>query len=263
MLKRKTAISIALLFVCISSGIAHEFWLITTKFMMEPNTQITIQLKVGEGFVGEIWKGKIKNITFYENNKKKNLTIQDTVLQQIILDCKEVGTQLLVLESDFKKITLEAEQFNAYLEEDGLNNVINHRKQNQEMTKSATELYQRCAKMLLQVGNVYTKQHAKKVGLPLEIILLQNPYDPNTKEVEAQLWFDNKILPNAMIKVWWHTKDDEIASPQNLQTNAEGKIKIPIRKEGVYMISAVNMIKNQDGQSDWRSYWASYVFGFR
>jgi len=242
--------------------LAHECWIACQKYYLKIGETARISFHVGENFEPEKWAGKIKWLKVFAPNKTEQdiLPVLDTTNRTLSFLPKEEGTHLVALHSEAKFIRLEAAKFNSYLEEDGLADVLNFRKQNAQIDKEGTELYERCNKTLLQVGKQKTNAYKKIVGLPLEIVLLQNPYK-NPSQITVKLLFKNKPLPLHLVKVW-HRQDGK-TTLQDLKTDAKGLLTFPLKKTGVYMISSVKMVANEkqpDG-AQWHSYWANYTFG--
>ena len=65
---------------------------------------------------------------------------------------------------------MEPAKFDEYLEEDGLTNALEYRKQNNETGCHGREFYQRCAKTILQVGELKIKPLRITTSLPIDII---------------------------------------------------------------------------------------------
>lgn len=219
-----------------------------------------IALHVGENFEPEQWKGKIKIFTHEVGKTSTNvLPLLDTAKSTLAYPMTKEGTQLFKLQSHAKFIRLEADKFNAYLEEDGLKDVIKYRKEKKEMDKEGTELYERCNKMLVQVGKKYTNAFKQVVDFPLEIILQKNPY-LRPEKLEIKLLFQGKPLPTHRVKVWHRLASK--TTLQDLETNEKGILIFTLQKEGNYMLSAVKMIPHEvPTQAQWHSYWANYTFG--
>ncbi|MBC8112312.1 MAG: DUF4198 domain-containing protein [Verrucomicrobia bacterium] len=107
-------------------------------------------------------------------------------------------------------IELEGDKFTQYLTEDGIQNMLQLRQARKEENKKACELYQRCAKTLVQVSNATDQKYKKVVGLPLEIIPLQNPYQLKTHEkLQVKILFKGKPLPKYSLRTWYKAQTSE------------------------------------------------------
>lgn len=247
---------------------AHEFWLAANKYRVQIGEKISISFLVGEGFKGEKWGGRAKRLDkFIHHSSKKttdltNLAKTDTANASIPISFDETGTHLLSMTSFNSFIELDGEKFNAYLQEDGINEIYEQRAKTNQLNAPAREFYSRCAKTLIQVGEKSTKNFQKVIGMPLEIIPLQNPYTKKVGEsIEFKILFLNRPLPNASVKIW-HRPDTEAVKPMDVKSDAQGKVKVVLQAKGEYMISLVKMVPHTKPQeADYQSYWATLTFG--
>jgi uncharacterized GH25 family protein len=253
-------IAFVLLLLIALPAAAHECWIACQKYVLAVGEVLRISLHVGEGYEPERWKGNIKWFKHYAGKKTVELLPKlDTATSSLAYTTQTEGTQLIALQSYAKFIRLEADKFNAYLLEDGLADITEWRKKNGQTDKEATEMYERCNKALFQVGKQFTNAYKQKIGLPLEIVLLQNPYQQPEK-LQAQLLFQGKPLPNHLFKVWHREAGKTILA--DMQTDAKGMVQFDLKKKGNYMLSAVKMIPHdKPSEAQWHSYWANYTFG--
>jgi uncharacterized GH25 family protein len=179
------------------------------------------------------------------------------VKQKIVL--ANPGTKLITLQSNAAFIQLNGEKFNAYLEEDGIENVIAWRKQNNQDTVGAREFYSRYTKLLVQAGDQPDDTWKKVVGHKIEIVPLQNPSLLKPGDyLTVKILFEGKALPHALVKIWGHVGNKIFL--QNTYTEDDGTVKFPISANGPWMVSTVRMEKSKDPKADWDSSWGSLVF---
>lgn len=261
----KKFLSVSLLFVA-TSLLAHEFWLMPSKFRLNLNETFNLQLFVGEDFMGDIWanrKKRLLKLVHHTNNLQKDLTAlalkSDSLPMPLKFDTE--GTHLLSMESKNSFIALEADKFNDYLVDDGIENIYELRKQKGELNKPSKELYRRCAKTLIQVGSKFDETYKKNTQMTLEIIPQKNPYQMQVgDEMIVKVLFKNKPLPNKMI-VAWHKTDTEKTTHQKLKTDAEGILKMKLDKSGYWMISTVHMVEVKNNpDANYQSYWGNLTF---
>lgn len=258
---------ILLTFFALTFGLvlAHEFWLNPDRFYYQKGDQATIFLQVGENFEGEKWKGTITRLTYYFANQSKNLTaVVDTTTRSFKMDIEGEGTQLLVLQNKPSFIELDAEKFNAYLQEDGLEEILIYRQKNGLEKSKGREIYERCAKLIFQVGEKKTETFKKTTNLPLEILPLDNPYairKAQAMNLRFQVLFQQKPLAGIKVRFWQKIRGELFKN--EAISNANGEVNFKFAPTGKIMISAVKMIAHDKAQeADWHSYWASLVFGY-
>lgn len=265
-MKRKIFLSIFALFI-LSVSLAHEFWLQPLKFLLKSGEKLDIRIFVGEGFKGEPWSGtkdKIVKLTHYGTGIEESVidNVLDSDPKRIPLAFNQAGNHLIAFNNQNKPIKLEAEKFNAYLKEEGLDAALNFRKEHDELNKEGRELYQRCVKTLVQVGDKQDDTFGKNTGMKLELIPKQNPYALRSNQaLTFFVLFENQPLPNALVLLWHHTNGH--TTVKKVRSNATGEVTFPLQKNGRWMISTVQMVPHLNPQeADWQSYWGSYTFGF-
>lgn len=263
---KKIVFSILLL-TLISSLSAHEFWLNPQKFIYKRAEKINIKFLVGENFEGDNWQGsnqRIRSLKIYYGGVSDDLTpvVTEEEGDSIEYFMIDEGTNLIAFNSNNSFIDLEPGQFNAYLEEDGLYDALEYRKKNNEMGCNGREFYQRCAKTLLQVGELKDQTFGIMTSLPVDIIPSSNPYQLKNKEkLRVRIFYKKSPLANALVKVW-HRKND-VTKKIELKTDANGEIGFPVTLSGKWMISTVKMERLFDNPiCDWQSYWGSLTWGY-
>ena len=263
-MKKKTF----LLVLIISIGMiaqSHEFWLQPKKFKFAVDEELAVEFKVGENFEGEPWdlkKHKIEKLELHQLTKFKDVKAlaKPEGRDRLKVKLTEEGTHLLVMQSNYAYIELEAKKFNDYLKEDGLDNVYELRKNSNSLDKPSKEFYGRFAKLLIQVGNKTDNTFKKKIGFKNEIIPNQNPYALKSGDYfSCTVLYEGKPSPHQLVKVW--NKIGTTTFLQNLYTENDGTITFPINAKGAWMVSTVKMIPSEKPGADWQSMWADLVFG--
>ncbi len=246
---------------------AHEFWLEPQKFIYKWGDTVNLRFMVGENFTGENWKGnkeKVQRLSFYYDGVVDSSLYDDVSdekgdsLQISLLD---EGTGMIAFQSTNSFIELEAAKFNQYLQEDGLTETLNYRKEHNLTDSTGREQYQRNVKTIFQVGGKEDKSCTQPTFLPLDIIPEKNPYDvKNKKEFKIKLLFNREPLTNQLVKVWHKTNN--LVTQQNYTTDEKGYIQFEHTDDGIWMVSTVKMIPVSSSNADWQSYWGSLTWGF-
>lgn len=251
----------------ISSLSAHEFWLNPRKFIYKRAEKVNIRFLVGENFDGENWKGnneRIKSLQIYYGGVTDDLTpvVTEAEGDSVEYFMIDEGTNLIAFNSNNSYINLEPGEFNEYLKEDGLINALEYRKKNNEMGCNGREFYQRCAKTLLQVGEVKDQTFGITTSMPIDIIPSSNPYQlKNNELLRVKIYYNGSPLSNTLIKTWHRVKNK--IQKKNLTTDSKGEIVFPVSTNGKWMISTVKMERLFDNPvCDWQSYWGSLTWGY-
>lgn len=259
---------------------AHEFWLQPSAFFAQPGQVIPVQVMVGEHFNGERSAGKKVRLVQYVHwvgGAKEDLTPQLTQGHYGVVPLRiaVAGTHLVGFANTNSYLSMRADSFLLYLQEDGLNQVIRLRQKRHETKTQSREFYRRCVKTLIQAGPVQSadKTFSLDTGMPLEIIPLENPYSKKPGGLaEFKLVFNHKPLANALVRYWTRpfgpANDLTDGKPTGLveahqRSDAQGCVRFHLRS-GQNMVSLVHMVPTTNtNEADWQSYWGSLTFGCR
>ena len=264
----KKQLFVVLACCCLSIAFGHEFWIEPNEFFTRVGATIHVQVLVGENFTGERSEGKKNRLIQYRHQTTTTSedlapTLTGDTYGDVPVLLKTPGTHLISFANTPKFLAMKADSFLLYLEEDGLDNAIETRKQRGETAKPSRELYQRCVKTLVQVGKKPDNAFAQNTGMMLEIIPLKNPYAQHPGQTaEFSVLFDGKPLAGALVRYWNRDATNHVTEEQQ-RSDAQGRARFKLRA-GANMVSLVRMIPNNDpAEADWRSYWGSLTFGCR
>ncbi len=264
----KKRLLIILLVIAGSSLGAHEFWLEPRKFNLKKGESLYLHFRVGENFEGMNWNGaqsSVESLHLYYGNVEDDLQplIPDSIPgDSLNLQFYDEGTALVTYQSTNKFIELEPAKFLEYLEEDGLQEAIDYRKEHGELDSIGREHYKRCAKTLFQIGALKDDVYKKQCGMDLEFVPLQHPYSiKKGQTLKFSLLYKKKPLPNARVKLWHRVNAK--TDMKSMTTDEKGIVELPIKIIGKYLLSSVHMkrVDNEDN-ADWQSYWASFSWGY-
>ncbi|MDF7812320.1 DUF4198 domain-containing protein [Hymenobacter sp. YC55] len=263
----------ALLFATAAlTAAAHEFWLMPPQFFIAPGTTLNLPVFVGENFTGERWAGKSRRVTqlvHYAPTGPEDLlataTTADTLHPNVTF--AQPGTHMVALATNNAFITLEAEKFNAYLKEEGLDYILMQRQQQGALNKPGREAYSRCTKTLVQVGNPGASDTARAwsrpTGLPLELVPEQNPYTLRTgSSLTIRVLADGQPKAGQLVQVWQRSVGQPVKIIR-LYSNQNGRVLFRLTNPGQFMVSTVRMMPAKLPEADWQSNWSTLTFGFR
>ena len=264
---QKFSKTVLLIFLFSISAISHEFWIEASSFKIKVGQLINLSFFAGENFRGEptdFSKFQVQGLWHFNKGFRTNLyrgNLNETTINQF-LKFDDEGTHLVALSNSNKFIALDANKFNEYLLEDGMEDIYNYRKQNNLLDSSSREFYQRCAKTLIQVGDKTTDTFKRNSGMKLEIIPKNNPYTTsNNEHISFKILFNNKPLRNKLIMVW-HKKQNDKTEILRLKSNQLGEVDFILENKGSWMVSTVQMINIKSKIAQYQSYWGSFTFGF-
>ncbi len=144
----------------------------------------------------------------------------------------KAGVYAVAVETRPKVISLEADAFNAYLVSDGLPHVYQLRAKEKTLDRPATERYSKSPKALVRVGDGKVGDPCRALGLPLEIVPVQDPFARKVGDtMRVKALFRNKPLADAHLG-WDHPGDGE-APAGTVRTDAKGEALVPVRWLGL------------------------------
>ena len=268
----------AALLILSTAALAHEFWLEAPRFRLQPGQTVNVHTFIGADFKGEPWTtkaAKIQRLVRYgptpadtTNLTPKSFTETDTFRTGFTF--AQPGTHVVLLRSTNSFIELPAEQFTAYLREEGLDYALKLRQENDQMATPGRETYRRCAKTLIQVGEAAATSPATDsacrhiYGLPLELVPEQNPYRlAADKALTVRVLRAGRPAFGAAVQVWQRQPGGLPTTHYTTRANQSGRILLRLSGAGPYLLAAVDMsaapAKLRD-RADWQSTWASLTF---
>src|SRR5262245_12310412 len=258
-----------LLLILTRSLCAHDFWIQPETFSPALNRPVAVRLFVGDGFVVESERAFEKKPTtrlhLLDAEKATDLLPQGregrTPFVQVTF--ARAGQHWIVLERERKAIRLEADKFNEYLAEEGLDRILEQRRLLKEDRKPGRERYSRYLKSLVQVGEKGDGAWKKLAGQRLEIVPLADPYalKPGAA-LKVKVLFEGKPLAN--VPLFALTKEGEKVHRQKLTTGMDGTAEVKLSWAGIWLVRLVHMRRCPDtDEADWESFWASLTFAVR
>ena len=168
----------------------------------------------------------------------------------------------VVVETPKTFIELEPEKFRAYLQQEGLNEVIRQRTSAGRLDAVGREIYSKYAKIALSAAGGELQLPRRPVGLPIEIV----PLLEGVLTIESSL--PVRVLvggrPAASIQVRVSHRAAEAGEPSTdviYRTDPNGEASINVHRSGLWRLHTISMAACPDPvQADWESIWASLTF---
>jgi uncharacterized GH25 family protein len=248
------------------TGLAHDYWLDPETFTPAVERLVPFRLLVGDGLQVETERSFEKKaiIRFQALSASGTRDLISSGVEDktpfVKLAFDRSGTHWIGLERDRRSIRLEAEKFNEYLTEEGLEKVLEQRRLAKEDTKPARERYGRYLKCLLTCDGKSDDTWKKTFDHRLEIVPLANPatVEPG-KPLKVRVLFEGKPLPDVTLFAL-HREADKVLK-QKLTTDRDGTAEIKVSHAGRWLIRMVHMRRCADkDEADWESFWTSLAF---
>ena len=225
----KKLLSVFIVMMLITRVAAQECWLLPDKFIYERGEPVNIGFRIGENFEGGNWTGdtsRVKSLRFYYGDVKDDL-------RPAMGFEKGDSIQFSVLDEGTVMVTYSSK--NWFIESDS----------------TGGERFEYCSKTIFQIGNESNSLPDQETGLPLDILLQQNPYNiSDSQMITATVVFQNEPLENTLVKIWH--RENDTTSQQEIQTDENGAIRFQVAASGAWMLTCVKM-----------NYRASCTWGYR
>jgi hypothetical protein len=237
------------------------------SFDVKDDERISVTFRTGDNFTGALWmfdKTALKSIAMHRQSHSEDLSDSLVVGEKDHLRYRVngQGTLLIAMETIASSRTMSGEEFNMYLKDNVLDDILSLRKKTNKLLMPAEELYSDHAKLLMQVGDRLDDAYKKVIGHQVEIVPEKNPYELRTgDDVRFRILINKKPAFGTRVKVW--NRFDNRTTIQNIYTEQDGTMLVRISSPGPWMISVVSMEQSTESDDQWRSYRASLVFGIK
>lgn len=244
---------------------AHDMWIEPLTFSPKAGETVAVRLRVGQDLLGDPLPRNSALFTqfFVEDaTGRKPLVGREGANPAGFLRVATPGLLVIGYRSNPSAVELDAEKFNQYLKEEGLDAIVALRARRNQTGARAHEMFSRCAKSLLFSGASAGTQHDRPLGFTLELVAERNPYAVRPgEELPVRLTYENRPLAGTLVVAMNSLNPSEKLSAR---TGKDGRVRFRLRPGGMWLIKAVHMEQAPAGtNAEWTSYWASLTFEMR
>jgi cobalt/nickel transport protein len=247
---------------------AHEFWIEPIRFIVKETEKISANIRVGQMMRGAAYG-------YYPNNFNRFEIKTHTSLYPLIgrlgdkpaISISPKGNSLITIihETTNSTVTYNSwTKFEDFLTEKSMLKIKELHIKNKYPKIGFKEIYSRYAKALIGSGDSIGID--QRIGLELELVLLQNPYvDDLSSGLTIELLYQGILRANTQIEIFTRGQDKVVAR-STLFTNDDGQIIFKAIPKMDYMINAVVMRRPKETHDTikklilWESLWASTTF---
>lgn len=259
--------TLVIIIVFVWRGQAQEFWLQPNKIQYKVGDTLKISFLKGVNFDGRriaMPKEKVERLELHQVKSIENLKpgMIEGAKFSASLPLQSEGTKMIVSQTAGDVIHYTAQEFNAFLKDNGLDEVIARRNTTNTADNPATEIFACYEKLLIQVGNIKDDTFKENANLPLEIIPDKNPLALKKGDViHFKVLFQGKPEFGARVRIWNYY--DYLTTTQNIFTQKDGTIEMTISSVGSWLINVVKIVPEKGGASEWQTYRSSLMFGLK
>ena len=240
-----------------ATALGHDFWLEPTTFRPKAGTPLAIRLMVGDHFRGEPvgrHASRIETFVIVDADGQRPVPGRDGADPAGRVEARSGHGIIGYRSRPLRHGTMSVKRFETYLREEGLEHIIEQRKNSGSSSRPGREVYSRSAKAFLGNGSE-REGFDVPLGFRLEIIPETNPAAPG--DLRIRLVFEGRPVAGVRVSA---IRSGDTEAAVSVRTDREGRVVLPLSEGGVWLVKAVHMIEAQEGSGvDWESIWASLV----
>lgn len=262
-LQRRLVVALACLLAAPALASAHDFWLEPSAFRVQAGELVRLALRVGHAWEGEPVRRTPSRFERFvlldEAGETAVLGVEGADPAGLARPAGRDGLRVVAYRGTRVTHRMEGPAFERYLGEEGLAHVSASRKARHASAAAGREVYSRCAKALIAVGDSAGGGFDRLAGLTLELVPEGNPYTHVAGEaLPFRLLFEGAPVADVLVQAVARETPDQTLQAR---TDAEGRVRLPLGHSGGWLVKAVHMVPAPSGlDADWESFWASLTF---
>ena len=264
---RIATLTAGMIFAVVGVATAHDMFAKPDRFFVLENSTVLVRVLNGTFSKSEnsIARPRVRDVSVVSPSGRAQLDTSawnangDTSTFRVQTGAS--GTYVVGVSTRPSVIPLEGKDFNLYLKEDGIPDVLAARTRDGELSKPARERYHKHIKALIQVGQTRTDHYATALGYPAEIIPVENPYTlARGKTLSVRTLVDGAPVGNQYALYGGRTSSGGRIEQRSVRSDDAGVARIPLRASGTWYIKFIHMAPIQGDTVDYESKWATVTF---
>lgn len=271
---KKALLSFVFIFAAAGLLSAHDMFLRLDSFFLAPDSEATVALLNGTFVNSEnaLTRDRMFDVSIVGPDTEvvhpelSQWRDEDNAAK-LDFTTGVAGTYTIGLSTTPNMIELTAEEFNDYLLHDGVLDILSMRTNEKDLDEPARERYTKHVKAIVQVGEEHTYGYDARLGHPVELVPLQNPYDLRPSDTLQVLFLkDGEPMAGQIIyasyigfeRKAYHPNDQREAVQTT--TDINGVARIRLEEPGLWYVRLIHMIKVDEPNADYVSNWATLTF---
>lgn len=242
---------------------AHEFWIEPLDFTVEPGGEVAADVRIGQDFVGDAFPyvaPAVEDAGIRDSEGDRPLTSPTGALPAVRESVRGPGLDTVWIYTTPEEVLHpEWDEFAEFAEYEGIEYVLEQHRARGLPTTDITELFARCAKALVAVGDGAGED--TPVGMPFELVAEANPYAIAKGEAESlpvKVLWQGEPLADVQIRILRRAGEIDVST---LRTDDNGEADIPLGDGGTFVLAAVHIVPwDDEAEAEWFSYWATLTF---
>jgi uncharacterized GH25 family protein len=269
-MKRSTLTGVAVVVAMVATAAvaaAHDLFIKMEIYHLAPRSEVRIPIINGTFQLSEnsITADRVSDVSLVTGGGRESVGTGDwnaggdtTFLG---LGTGVSGTYVVGVSTLPRDLALAADDFNEYLEHDGVIDVLDQRERDGELDVDVVERYSKHVKAVLQVGDSRSGGLDVVLGYPAELLPLENPYELSVgDEMVVRAMVDGEPVAGQLILAGGEGRNGAIFEERSTRTNGSGVARIRMDQAGIWYIKFINMQKTNVEGIDYESKWATLTF---
>ncbi len=268
-MRRALPLTLLLVGLAASAAAAHDLFLKPTRFFVPINDEVRVRVLNGTFARSEnsIARARLADASVLSPRGRMPLDTAEWGVRgdtsTFHVHTRERGTYVLGVSTRPSVIALSADDFNLYLESDGVPDVLAERRAAGTLDRPARERYSKHVKALVQVGDARTGHATQALGYPAELVPLENPYALRVGDtLRLRALVRGHPAPGQFVLFGGESAGGAIA-PGETRADSAGIVRLPLTTAGVWYVKFIHMTPVARDSVDYESRWASVVFEVR
>lgn len=249
--------------------LAHDLFLKLDNYFVPPNTAVRVAVLNGS-FVaseGSVTPDRLLDLSVVGPTERRAIPRGSWKPQGdstwLTVQTGASGTYVIGASLSPRQIALSGDDFNNYLKEDGIPDVLNARTLNGELGLAVRERYQKHVKAVLQVGDMRTEAYGTVLGYPAEIVPLTNPYAARIGDTLAvRALVDGKPIASQLLLSGGERNGQNIGENW-ARSDSGGIARFVLSEAGKWYIKFIRMVPVSGDSVNYESKWATLTFEVR
>lgn len=266
----RTGLLVLAFAVLAGSLAAHDLFLKLTTYFLPPNTAVQALLLNGTFTRSEnsVTRDRIADLTLAGGTGRSTLDTTSVLPRgdstRVQFRTGTDGTYVLGLSTRPREIALTGEQFNGYLKEEGIDDVLAERTRTATLGVAAKERYAKHVKAIFQVGDTRTDQYATVLGYGAEIVPLENPYalKPGAT-LRVRCFVKGQSVPGLTVLAGGTSGEGRPIPESRSRTDSGGMATIQLSTAGRWYVKFISMKPSSEPGITHESQWATLTFQVR
>jgi hypothetical protein len=174
------------------------------------------------------------------------------------------GTYAIGVSTRPNIIAMSGEQFHEYLQEEGLDHVIEARRRASTARDSVRERYAKHVKALVQVGEARTASFGTPLGYAAELVPLDNPYAwTRGGTLRFRAVVGGAPVPGLAVISGGRSSADSAFARRALRTDSGGIVTLVPSGPGLWYLTFIHIGTVSAPDRNYQSEWATITFQLR